>query len=213
MPDLPRVSQTFEADSGPYIDAIEAMITENRNLMDSIDDVIGKIGELKVALDSLPDEKNIKIELNEDDVLEQVAYIREVLDGIPDHKNVVVTVEQAGGATGGIKDTLTPDLGDTLEYTAEDVKRLNDMLGDTDTVAKAAGDAVVDAGSKADNALNNASNAAGLTTAGGASCSMTSSCGAVPSTPLTRRSSVRSPPGISSWTGYWKPLSPSPGRS
>ena len=159
MVDLPSVSQTFDADAQPYVDAIERMVAENRNLMDSIDKVIGKIGELKAALDSLPDEKNIKVELNEDDVLEQVAYIREVLDGIPDHKNVVVTVEQAGSA-GGIKDTLTPDLGDTIEYTAEDVKRLNDMLGDTDVVAKAAGDAVVNAGSKADNALRQASGSA-----------------------------------------------------
>ena len=133
------------------------MVGANEQLLASIDDVIAKTGELKAALDSVPDHIETTATLTgEDEILEQVAEIREYLDGIPDHKNVLVTVEQAGGTSAS--NNLFG--GDGFAYTADDVQRLNDLLRDTEEVAAAAGDATEDAGGKAEKALSDASNAA-----------------------------------------------------
>ena len=99
VPELPRVEQTFTADVTDYVAKMEELVAANQEFIDSVDDAMGKLEEFRVALDSLPDEKNIRIDLNEDDILEQVAYIREVLGGIPDHKNVTVTTKTTGEGT------------------------------------------------------------------------------------------------------------------
>ena len=127
MVDLPKVSQDFEADGSQYVAEIEAMIAANERFISSIEDAIGKIEEFRAALDSLPREKDIKIELNEDDVLEQVAYIRELLNGIPDHKNVTVTVEQMGGV-GNLQEATQAPGGDPFAGMEESAAKLDQEL-------------------------------------------------------------------------------------
>ena len=110
------MSQDFEADATTYLAAIERMIDENADLIESIRDVQDEI-------DSLHD-KNVEINLNEDDVLEQVAEIREYLDGL-DEKTVLVTVKyvQEGNpddikaATETVQEhvNVTEDLGSMAE--------------------------------------------------------------------------------------------------
>ena len=127
MPELPRVEQTFTADVTDYVAKMEEMVAANERFISSIEDAIGKIEEFRAALDSLPSEKDIKIELNEDDVLEQVAYIRELLNGIPDHKNVTVTVEQMGGV-GNLQEATQAPGGDPFAGMEESAAKLDEEL-------------------------------------------------------------------------------------
>ena len=188
MPELPKVSQDFEADATAYLAAIEEMIAKNEDLINSIRDV-------QAAIDGLHG-KDIKIELNEDDVLEQVAYIRELLQGIPDHKNVMVAVEQAGGVKGGGPDPfagmeasaarLDEELksvkadaaaldeqlaafgrgSEPLAYTAADVQKLNEALRQTGADGAVAETALAAVGSRATESSGGlASVVAGLTAA------------------------------------------------
>ena len=135
MVDLPKVEQSFEADATKYLAGIEEMIQANAALVRSVEE---SVAQVNAALATIPDEKNVKVELNEDDVLEQVAYIRELLNGIPDHKNVVVTVEQMGNATGaGDAGTAGEALVAQAEAAREDAGAQNQLLEVLNSVAEA----------------------------------------------------------------------------
>ena len=119
MPDLPKVSQDFEADATRYLAAIEEMIEKNADLIESIRDV-------QAEIDSLHG-KNIEINLNADDVLEQVAEIREYLDGIPDEKTI--RINTVYGSEGGPGDGASAinDLTDALDRNAEAWSRVGEV--------------------------------------------------------------------------------------
>jgi hypothetical protein len=128
MPELPKVSQDFEANAGPYLAGIEAMLAANERLIASIE-------EIQEAIDSLHG-RDIEFDLNADDVLEQVAEIKEYLDGIPDHKTVLITIGETGD-TGDAANAVN-DLTDALNRNAEAWSRVEDvgrdysvMMGET----------------------------------------------------------------------------------
>lgn len=113
------------------------MIEANKGLLDSLDQIIAKSGEVKAALDSIPDRvETVATLTGEDEILEQVAEIREYLDAIPDHKTVLITIGETGD-TGDAANAIN-DLTDALGRNAEAWSRVEDvgrdysvMMGET----------------------------------------------------------------------------------
>ena len=180
MPDLPRVEQSFTADVSDYVAKMQLMIDETERFAEEIDEAIGKIGEFKAALASLPDEVDIKvtldtaglaeqieeiktevdalgkatipITLDEDEIMEQVVYIREILSDIPPVK---IPVELDG-------------IPEVLTQIAAVKAALDDLnLDDFKTTVAAAATAMTAAGAagaKAETGIKDAGTAAADTT-------------------------------------------------
>ncbi len=83
MPELPGVSEDFTADASGYIAAIQLMIEQTRNLIDTVT-------ELHEAIDDLPDLKQIEIEIA-GNALESIEAIKGELDSL-DNRTLVVNV-------------------------------------------------------------------------------------------------------------------------
>ena len=91
MPELPKVSQDFEASVAPYVTAIEEAIAANQKFINSIQDAITKVGELEAAMAALHDK-------------EITVTVKYVTDGQPEKfqeaVQVVQNVQVPGGAAG-----------------------------------------------------------------------------------------------------------------
>ncbi len=61
MPDLPPVSESFDADGDRFLAALQAMIDQAERLAAAVDADIAKIAELRTALAALPDAKVIEV--------------------------------------------------------------------------------------------------------------------------------------------------------
>ena len=83
MPGLPAVEQTFEANTRPFVDGVEAAIQALRDFDAKMDVTIAKVGELQAALDKL-DGKTISINLEgiPEDIAE-ATELKDVIDDLP----------------------------------------------------------------------------------------------------------------------------------
>lgn len=61
MPDLPPVSESFDADASGFLSALQEMIDRAEELASAIQEDIGKIAELRTAINSLPDTKVVNV--------------------------------------------------------------------------------------------------------------------------------------------------------
>jgi len=81
VPGLPAVEQTFEANTRPFVDGVEAAIQALRDFDTKLDETILKVGELQAALDKL-DGKTINVNL--EGVPEDIAEVEELRGAIDD---------------------------------------------------------------------------------------------------------------------------------
>ena len=105
MPDLPEVTQTFDANVAPYLAGIEEMIS-------ATDDLKTAVEELAAAIEAIPDKT---IDINDESVktaLADVEALHAAIDALPDEKTIRINVEQEGvpeaaaaGAEGAAPDT------------------------------------------------------------------------------------------------------------
>jgi SLT domain-containing protein len=127
MPSLPGVSEDFTADASGYLAAIQAMIDETK-------DLIGQVNELHAAIDSLPDVKDIEVNIT-GDAMEAIEAIKTELDELDDRTLVVNVVYRNAGrpdeAGGVVTETIdfTGDGGSAEETIRQMTDALDEMIG------------------------------------------------------------------------------------
>ena len=89
MPDLPEVTQTFDANVAPYLAGIEEMIS-------ATDDLKTAVEELAAAIEAIPDKT---IDIDDESVktaLADVEALHAAIDALPDEKTIDIDVDQKG---------------------------------------------------------------------------------------------------------------------
>ena len=128
MPDaLPEVTQEFDADVQPYLDGIEEMITATDAFRDSVAAALRDVLALEAAIDSLPDEKTIHVNVE--------------TSGMPE--NVAANVGNVGPInTEGVnaEEDALRNLGDIADTTGEDLRNTGNAADEMGTGFQRAGE-------------------------------------------------------------------------
>lgn len=122
--ELPPVSQEFDADVDPYIAGVDEMIAKNEEFLAQLDDIIGRVGELAVALDSLPRDIVITIryeEIGRPDIVSAATQTVRVNQVVTGNENLPPVVTRT------IRDQFS-DVGDSVSAAAAQAAALRDVI-------------------------------------------------------------------------------------
>ncbi len=101
MPDLPEVTQRFDADVSGYLAGMEEMIAATDAFRASVDAALGAVEALHAAIDSLPDEKTIHVNV-ETSGMPEAAAAAAGAGGVPD----TAGFREAEDAANGLDDAF-----------------------------------------------------------------------------------------------------------
>ena len=91
MPDLPPVNEDFTADNSDFLAKVQEMIDKIQDFSDKLNEATGSVEELHAAIDDLPDQKTIRIQI-ESIANEYVEELHAALDELPMDKEIYIGI-------------------------------------------------------------------------------------------------------------------------